>query len=380
MTSFSDPADVRDILGLRTLATRVIIGAVVVAMTLGAALSVDGISPRWPVVIVVLIMAAATIALVAVPHDPLPLAPAILMAMAPPVSAAILLSVVPVPLTTSNQVWISGYATLIYVFMCLRGRILPAWLSVAASAGVHAWWAAATDQGLWAGAQVPLYNAGALLPVTLIALAIRKTTRTILLFRAQARQRAADASMITAAAQERNARLAELDELARPLLMRIATGVPLTATERQDCELLEGHLRDQLRAAALVSPETAAAAREARARGVEVTMIDDGGLDGAYEEMRTWVRVVVTAALHDARDGHVRVRVLPAGRDHVVTVYRSGSSGTERIRIEKKGLVERHSDAEHPGRNTPHLILRANHDPGTGVTTRDVYQRSDPEV
>ncbi|WP_207837809.1 hypothetical protein [Williamsia soli] len=380
MTQFSDPADVRDILGLRTVATRVIIGAVVVAMAFGAAMSVEGISPLWPVVIVVLIMATATIALVAVPNDPLPLAPAILMALAPPVSAAILLSVVPVPLATSNQVWISGYATLIYVFMCLRGRILLAWLSVAASVAVHAWWAAATDQGIWAGAQVPLYNAGALLAVTLIALAIRKTTRSILLFRAQARQRAADASMILAAGQERNARLAELDELARPLLLRIATGEPLTAAERQACELLEAHLRDQLRAAALVSPVTAAAARAARARGVEVTLIDDGGLDFTYEEMRNWVHVVVTAALQDARDGHVRVRVLPAGRDHVVTVYRSGSSGTERIRIEKKGLVERYSDAEHPGRNTPHLIMPANRDPDTGVTTNDVYLTSDREV
>ncbi|PYE20129.1 hypothetical protein DFR67_102267 [Williamsia limnetica] len=380
MTPFSDPADVRDILGLRTTATRVIVVAVLVAMAFGASQSVDGISPVWPVVIVVGIMAAATIALVAVPSDPLPLGPAILMALAPPVSAAILLSVVPVPLATTNQVWISGYATLIYVFMALRGRILTAWLSVAASAGVHAWWAAETGQEIWAGAQIPLYNAGALLPVTLIALAIRKTTRSILLIRAQARQRAADASMITAAGQERNARLAELDELARPLLLRIATGVPLTAAERQDCELLEAHLRDQLRAAALVSPTTAAAAREARARGVEVTLIDDGGLDVAYQELRNWVHVVVTAALEDAHDGHVRIRVLPAGRHHVVTLYRSGSSGTERIRIERKGLVERHSDAEHPGRNTPHLITPANHDPSAGVTTKDVYLRSDPEV
>lgn len=335
----ADPADVRDILELETPATRVIVAAVVIAMAYGASQSTEGISPAWPVAVVVLIMAAATVALVAVPHDPLPLGAAVLMALAPPAAAAILLSVVPVPMAMSNQVWISGYATLIYVFMCLRGRILLAWLSVAASVGVHSVWSASTGQGVWEGAQIPIYNAGALLAATLIAIAIRRTTRSILALRSAAVLQAADASAVSASQQVRRARLAGLDQEARPLLARIATGVPLSDDERQDCELLEAHLRDQIRAAALVTPTTAIAARQARTRGVEVMLIDDGGLGAVSDEVRGAIHTAVAQALDDADNGDVRIRVLPPGRPNLVTIYRGGESGTERIDVDSLGRI-----------------------------------------
>ncbi|ORM32822.1 hypothetical protein [Williamsia sp. 1135] len=380
MIASRGPSDVREFFGFDTPLTGVLTGAVVVAMTYGAAQNLDGVSPIWPAPVAIVIMAAATITLLMAPGDPIHSRAALMVALAAPVSSAILLPAVPVPLDNINQVWISGYATLLNGLMCLRGRAPLAWLSAFLTLVVYGTWSVSTDQGVMEGAAIPLFNIGALVGMTVVSIAIRPTFRSILALREANLQRVASASTVTAVQQERNTRLAELDEVARPLLMRIATGVPLTAAERQACELLEAHLRDQLRAAALVSPETAAAAREARARGVEVTMIDDGGLDGAFEEMRSWVHIVVTAALHDARDGYVRVRVLPMDRDHVVIVNRNGSSGTERICIGKKGLVERYSDAEHPGRNTPHLITPAKYDPSIGVTTKDVYLTTDPEV
>ena len=338
-TRHTDPVDVRDILGLRTPVTYAMVGLVVIAMLYGAAQSLAGVSPRWPVLLVTGIIAAATIALITVPHDPLPLGPAIAIALAPPLAAAILLMVVPVPLAIGNQVWVSGYATLIYVFMCIRGQYFLAWASVAVSVLVHAGWSAATDQGMWAGAHIPLYNAGALLAVTLIAHALRTTTASVLSLRAAGFQRAADASAIAAALEERHARLAELGELAQPALARIATGVPLSDAERQSCELLEANLRDQLRAPALVSPETTAATRAARARGVEVMLIDDGGLVDVPEPVKSVVRREVIAALQSADNGEVRVRVLPPGRDTVATIYQHDEAGTHRIDIDGMGHI-----------------------------------------
>ena len=116
------PTDVREVLGLHTRLARALTGAVVLAMAFCALQNTTGVSPMWPEVVAVLIMAAATVAVVMLPHDPLLHSAALVLALSPPVAAAFLLSVVPVPLETSNQIWVSGYSSIIYVFMCLRGR------------------------------------------------------------------------------------------------------------------------------------------------------------------------------------------------------------------------------------------------------------------
>jgi hypothetical protein len=268
-----------------------------------------------------------------------------LIALSPPVAAATLLFAVPVPLETSNQIWVSGYSSIVYVFMCLRGRARYAWSSIALTVGVYGAWSTFTDQGWWEGAATPIYNAGAVAVATVLAIAVRPTIRSIFTLRQQAVTRAAEASAIAAVQHERNLRLRDLDQLARPLLERIATGSPLSDQERQSCELLEAHLRDQLRAQALVTPETAAAARAARGRGVEVLMIDDGGLDDAESDVRDRASTVVVDELVEAGDGDVRIRVLPPGRSTVLSIYRSGLSGTRRIDLDRSGRMSKGDQA-----------------------------------
>jgi hypothetical protein len=333
------PTDVREVLGLHTRLTRILIAAVVIAMAYYAFHNTKGISSLWSEAVVVVIMAAVTIAIITLPHDPLRVSAAVVLALTPPVASVILLSAVPVPLETSNQAWVSGYSSIIYVFMCLRGRALFGWLSIVLTFVVYGAWASITEQGWWAGASMPIYNAGAVAIATVLAIAIRPTIRSVIVLRQQAMERAAGASAVAAAQQERRIRLRELDQLARPLLARIATGKPLSNDERQSCELLEAHLRDQLRAQALVNPATAAAARAARGRGVEVLMIDDGGLDDAATHVRDRASAVVADALAEAGDGDVRIRVLPPGRPTIVSIYRSGRSGTRRIDLDRSGKM-----------------------------------------
>jgi hypothetical protein len=346
--SSDGPTDIREVLGLHTRLARLLMGTVVIAMVYCALQNTAGIAPLWPVVVVIAIMAAATVAVIVASHDPLRGSTAALLALSTPAAAVILLCVVPVPLESSNQVWVSGYATIIYVFMCLRGRALYAWLSIALTAVIYGLWTSLTDQGWWAGASIPLYNSGAVAVATVLAIAIRPTIRSIFVLRQLATERGAHASAIAAAQQERTVRLRELDQLARPLLARIATGEPLSDVERQSCELLEAHLRDQLRAQALVNPTTAAAARAARGRGVEVLMIDDGGLDDAAAHVRDWASTVVADTLAEAGDGDVRIRVLPPGRSTVLSIYRSGMSGTRRIDLDRSGRMSNEVDVEGP--------------------------------
>src|SRR5690606_40103107 len=107
---------------------------------------------------------------------------------------------------------------------------------------------------------------------------------------------------------------AELDKVARPILERIAGGADLDPAERRECRLLEAELRDRLRAPELATEEIGRAARVARARGVEVVLLDDGGFADVPDAVREQVVELAVAELTRAESGTVTVRVLPPGR------------------------------------------------------------------
>ncbi len=135
--------------------------------------------------------------------------------------------------------------------------------------------------GAMYGVSLTVINAGPVLMSTFFAYTIRPQARVIYELREQSTQRIASASASAAILEERDAQLDRLDVLARPLLERVASGVPLTTTERQECELLEAQLRDSLRATGLQQTDVIDAVRAARNRGVEVVLLDDHGMDGA---------------------------------------------------------------------------------------------------
>lgn len=202
---------------------------------------------------------------------------------------------------------------------------------------VCAAWAAATDQGAMAGVAMSAISFAPLVMATFFALTFRSTAAAVFELRAQSRRRAAEDAATSAGLDERDRQLARLDYLARPVLEKIASGSGLDAAERQACGLLEASLRDRLRAPGLMTDEVAEAARSARVRGVQVMLLDDGGLTMVHPTISGRVSIAVSAALRGAEGGVVTARILPPGRPKIASILVSDSSDDVRIELDADG-------------------------------------------
>ena len=138
-----------------------------------------------------------------------------------------------------------------------------------------------------------------------------------------------------AAGVERRERLQNVLTKALPALSYItSTQGRLTEDQKEKLLRLEASLRDDIRGRNLIDDDIRAAAQSARERGVEVLLLDEGGLDDVPESMRKLVLDKVAVALGTVTSGKVVVRS-PKGEDWLVTVA-----------------------ATRPGTNTPDLWLR----------------------
>ena len=126
---------------------------------------------------------------------------------------------------------------------------------------------------------------------------------------ASARRTAWDA----AAHAELVAYLTEVDAHARPLLDRVGQIGDVTAADRSEARAVEGLLRDGYRAGRLHGHGIPDAAKQARLRGVDVLLLDDGGVSVSTEEWVPGFAALVREQLA-AAERRVVVRVLPAGR------------------------------------------------------------------
>ncbi|WP_278263959.1 hypothetical protein [Nocardia sp. AG03] len=284
------------------------------------------------------LMAVAALVVLVFPVDPLPWPATAFVACAGPVAMAVTVPWIENPTGFSHQLWTAYPTSYLLAMLVLRGRIGAAWLGVAAAATVLVTLGVFTD---WhpetvIRALTPVATVGA---VTVFMAIVRPSQRSLRELRGQANRRAATEAALGAATAERDRQLTRLDQVARPMLARIAEGAHLTAAEREQCRLLEAELRDGLRAPELVTERLSTAAREARGRGVEVTLLDDGGFRGVPEWVRGKVIEAAVDALEAARAGTVTVRVLPVGRRWVATVLAADPDGDRRVEIDTAGAI-----------------------------------------
>ncbi len=221
--------------------------------------------------------------------------------------------------------WYVGAATALLFFVALRGRIVLAWVGCAFFVAALLAWGALTPVGLADPALTATRQSAILAVGTLTALALRRTARRIRSLAEQVSVRGAAEAAGLAAAQERSHRLAELRTSVVPLLERIADPEPLTDDDRREFAAAEADLRDGLRARGLRQSRLVEAAREARARGIDVVLLDDSDPDDLDAEDLDRFADVVVSALHGAADGRVTARLLPPGRPSVGTVVADGS-------------------------------------------------------
>lgn len=97
-----------------------------------------------------------------------------------------------------------------------------------------------------------------------------------------------------------------------PLLTAIAEGAPITAGMRTSARMLEAELRDERRAPFFTGTRVIESARAARARGIDVILLDDRGTgNGLTDDAQEIIIGQAVQALDDARRGQVVIRLLP---------------------------------------------------------------------
>ncbi|HEY5858403.1 MAG TPA: hypothetical protein VIW24_31385 [Aldersonia sp.] len=330
--------DAWTLLGMHTRAAWAIALLFLFSLALLAVTSWQTIQTRWPVVVALLVTAGAVAGLLAVRPDPLPTAATIAIASAGPVSCALVLAVLPVPRTSAAQTWPFAAGTVVATYMCVRGRTPAAWINVLGMMVVALAWSLSTGQGIAPGVAISVFNFGPLAMGTVFAYTLRPAARAIVELREQATERIAEQAATAASLEERDSQLRQLDRLVRPTLDKIARGGPVDASTRLECALLEAELRDGLRAPSLVDVEVSAAARRARARGVEVVMVDDGGADDVTPAVRGRLLRHVGGELDGAEAGSVTVRILPPNRPVLATILvRDPVHGSRRVELDHDG-------------------------------------------
>ncbi|AMB59398.1 hypothetical protein [Microterricola viridarii] len=225
--------------------------------------------------------------------------------------------------------WHLGAVTTVLFMLILRGRVVVGWAGFLGMAVGTLVWASASGLGIVAGLDLTVRHAATLVVGTAVYFGLLSTARRITTINRRGVVDAAAAATALASDEERIAQLTRLDEMARPVMERVASGLPMSESERRDCLLIEASLRDVVRGRALASPPVLAAARKARERGVEVTLLDDSGMNGDPSA----VAALIENELHGLQVGALTARLQPPGRPELASIMIAPLDGAARILI-----------------------------------------------
>lgn len=176
-------------------------------------------------------------------------------------------------------------------------------------------------EGLFAGIQSGLI--GAVLLVFAghtISVGLKNAYQKTMEFTRQAIETQAQQEANSAASAERSTRLENALKGALPMLTKIKNqnGL-LTAEEKSEARVLEAVLRDEIRGRGLMTPFIREAVKLARQRGVEVVVLDEGGLDEISAARKQEILFNVAEAISKVESGRVTLRA-PADESWRVTL------------------------------------------------------------
>ncbi len=133
----------------------------------------------------------------------------------------------------------------------------------------------------------------------------------------------------SAARAERQDRIDATLKGALPLLTKISKqNGELTEAQKKSARLLEAELRDQIRGRGLAAPIVVDAIRKARKKGIEVQLLDDGGLDGMSDAEREKLLVRISQEVAKVRSGKLVIRAVPSESWRVTIVAIQKKSNT----------------------------------------------------
>ena len=142
---------------------------------------------------------------------------------------------------------------------------------------------------------------------------------------------AIETASIEAAGQVRSNLLEKTLRTALPALNLIAAlGGNLDAEQKREALLLEAGLRDEIRGESLLNDEVRQAIKEARTRGVEVLVLDEGGLQDLPSHQVEDLLSRVARSIKLVESGRLTIRS-PQGEDWKITIVavRPGASAPD---------------------------------------------------
>ena len=240
------------------------------------------------------------------------------------VPSAISFAVGPASVTSGFATWYLGGIGALMTIVMVRRRPWTAWAGIAILAvGSMVWMGIAAALALGLVGSIVWVTCAQLL-VGSLDRAARDTSRLAQL------QRAASAWQASQVGRQRERRVQVQRALAvaGPVLTRtVATGGRLTDEDRLEARLAEGRLRDEMRGPRLLDDEVRAELERARRRGANVTVLDEGGLEGLDEDTLAVIRAQLAEALRSASSDRLYIHTSPDERVAVTVVGRSPSVG-----------------------------------------------------
>jgi len=209
--------------------------------------------------------------------------------------------------------WCTGAGTMLCCGLLARERPRQAWAGIGLLTMTSGAWILATGR---APVTILTYMSGQLFTLCIwhgIAL------MSVALTAATARNEAISAEVTARRhAEQESDRLMRqamdsVRERVEPVLTAIASGRPITPGLRVRAHMLEVELRDERRAPFFTGTAVVDAARAARARGIDVILLDDRGADADLsDDVRDAVIAQAVRALGSATGGRAVVRLLPS--------------------------------------------------------------------
>jgi signal transduction histidine kinase len=325
--------------GIRLLSRKAVRGALLLFVAAHALLAFGDRDPGGPLLMeigaVVAVSAAAVLVTWPAPY-PLPRLTTVRVLVLCAVTEILQLFQGPPAGSLPFAEWHLGAITLVLLVLVAQGRVGWAWTGYAVLVASTIGWAAANGLTPGAGLDLVIRHAGTLLAGSLFVLGLRRSAATLETFTGEQTARAIEHATTVAGLQERESELTRVNSQARGLLDRLADLARMDPARmdpasghlalvkpalRTECLLVEASLRDAIRGRSLSIEPLITAAYLARARGVEVTLIDDG--DDSSEE-RTIGTVAtglaVARELDLMQEGRLTARILPSGRAEFATI------------------------------------------------------------
>ncbi len=298
----------------------------------------DAVKTPWLCVTALAIVSGAAI-LVALPHEePFPRKYGWYIVLATILATALISWQLADEGALEREAWHFGAISWLMFFLALRGRPGMAWLGFVCLVAVSEVWA--LDVGRDA-MDIPTQletHAGILLVGTLFARALRRASSRINSLNLRSVNLAAAAASADAEQEIRRERVAELAEVATPLLARISRSLVVSDDDRLDYILAEATLRDGVRARGLHLPEIIGATTAARKRGVEVTLLDDRGGGLPTEKAMQLLTARITESLRNVSDGRLTIRLAPPGREVAASLVVESQGRSHRLDLDEMGL------------------------------------------